>query len=68
VLILLLGLSSFHLLWYIFSLAHRGVIHVSFRDDDRLQQFLTGMHEEGFSLPDDVPDATFKVPDWMKHE
>jgi hypothetical protein len=47
---------------------HHGVIHVSFRDDEGLQKFITRMREEKFPLPNDLPDTTFKMPDWMKHE
>ena len=51
---------------YIMETDHHDAVHVSFRDDERLQHFITGMREQKFYLPDDVPDATFKVPGWTK--
>lgn len=44
---------------------HHGVIHVSFRTDDSLSLFVNEMDRRGFRLPSEVPDSTFKQPDWM---
>jgi hypothetical protein len=44
------------------------VVHVSFRDGEDLERFVGDMENRGFPLPDEVPDATFKTPDWMKGE
>ena len=38
----------------------------SFRTEDSLNRCIEEMARRGFSLPDEVPDATFKQPDWMK--
>jgi hypothetical protein len=45
---------------------HHGVIHVSFGSSDDVQAFIQFMAERGFILPDELPDATFKRPEWMK--
>jgi hypothetical protein len=45
---------------------HYGVVHVSFRGSDDVRAFIRFMAERGFILPDELPDATFKVPEWMK--
>ncbi len=52
----------------IMRVSHHDVVHVAFRQVDDLQRFVHGMTEEKFPLPDHVPDATFKVPDWMKRD
>jgi hypothetical protein len=44
---------------------HHEVIHVVCRDAADIQRWIEGMEDEGFSLPDAVPDSTFKVPSWM---
>jgi hypothetical protein len=44
---------------------HHDVIHVSFPAGADLQRWVAKMSEEGFDLPDDVPDQTFKRPSWM---
>lgn len=51
---------------FIVQTDHHGVIHVSFKDAKDMKQFIKNMSENGFPLPNDVPDATFKYPDWMK--
>jgi hypothetical protein len=51
---------------YILQTDHHAVIHVTFRSGDDVEVFVASMHERGFPLPDDVPDATFKQPSWMK--
>jgi hypothetical protein len=44
---------------------HHGVVHASFRSEDTMAEFVRFMDAEGFALPDEPPDPTFKVPDWM---
>ena len=44
---------------------HHEAVHVSFADEGRVGPFVTHMADRGFPLPDDLPDATFKRPDWM---
>jgi hypothetical protein len=51
---------------YLLQTDHHEVIHVSFRTDGDLEEFVSGMDARGFPLPDAVPDATFKQPSWMK--
>jgi hypothetical protein len=51
---------------YILKTDHHDVIHVSFRNSADVDVWISQMQERGFSLPTDVPDATFKQPDWMK--
>jgi len=45
---------------------HHDVVHVSFRDKATMEKFIIAMAEKGFELPEDIPDDTFKRPDWMK--
>jgi len=45
---------------------HHEVVHVSFPSGGDLQKWVVKMSEEGFDLPEDFPDATFKRPSWMK--
>lgn len=45
---------------------HHGVIHLGFRTEDSLTGCVEEMKRRGFLLPDEVPDATFKQPRWMK--
>jgi hypothetical protein len=44
---------------------HHEVVHASFRSEAMMTTFIQFMESEGFSLPDEPPDSTFKVPDWM---
>ena len=53
---------------YIIQTDHHDAVHVSFRDEQRLQRFIDGMKEKKFNLPDHIPDPTFKTPDWMKKD
>ncbi|NBB95734.1 MAG: hypothetical protein GVY16_08340 [Planctomycetes bacterium] len=53
---------------YILQTDHHAVIHVSFRDANDTTAFVDGMKEEDFVLPDDLPDPTFKMPEWMGKE
>ncbi len=47
---------------------HHGVIHASFKAKALMIAHIRRMKEQGFPLPDEVPDATFKVPEWMQKE
>lgn len=51
---------------WIIQTDHHDVIHVSFRHPEDLERFAKEMEDRGFPLPDKVPDATFKTPNWMK--
>jgi len=51
---------------YIAKTDHHGVIHVSFRDSDDMQAFVRFLAERKILLPEELPDATFKRPEWMK--
>lgn len=44
---------------------HHDVIHVSFAADDDLRHWVSKMAEEEYDLPKELPDATFRRPDWM---
>jgi hypothetical protein len=44
---------------------HHDVVHVQFRDAAGVEPFVEHMAREGYALPDDVPDDTFKRPGWM---
>jgi hypothetical protein len=50
---------------HIMQTDHHNVVHVSFRDKDTLRSFVAKLKEEEFVLPDHLPDATFKKPEWM---
>src|SRR4029078_8117388 len=45
---------------YLIQTDHHDVIHVSFRQPADLEHWVKVMETEGFPLPEDVPDATFK--------
>jgi len=47
---------------------HHGVIHVSFRTEESLNECVEEMARRGFPLPKEVPDPTFKQPEWMKED
>lgn len=51
---------------YIVQTDHHNVVHVAFRDPADVATWVTQMGERGFFLPEDVPDATFKKPAWMR--
>jgi hypothetical protein len=44
---------------------HHDVIHASFRNGANLGRYVDDMARAGFPLPTDVPDQTFKTPNWM---
>jgi hypothetical protein len=41
-------------------------LHVSFHNHEDLDKSVKEMKEEGFPLPGEIPDPTFKRPEWMK--
>lgn len=45
---------------------HHDVVHVSFRDQASMRKYIHAMQDHRFELPKDLPDGTFKRPDWMK--
>jgi hypothetical protein len=51
---------------YILQTDHHDVIHISFRTSEEVDRWVSVMAERGFSLPDEVPDETFKRPGWMQ--
>jgi hypothetical protein len=53
---------------YILQTDHHNVIHVSCRTSAHVDEWVRQMEERGFALPMEVPDSTFKTPDWMKGE
>lgn len=46
-------------------LGHHGEMAVHFASEESLALFEAGMASEGYLLPDETPDATFKRPPWM---
>jgi hypothetical protein len=53
---------------YIFQTDHHNVVHVSFRNAAEIDEWVAEMERRGFPLPEELPDATFKEPDWMKRD
>ncbi len=53
---------------YLVQTDHHDAIHVCFRAPEDLERWVEVMDTSGFPLPDDVPDATFKQPSWMKDD
>ena len=51
---------------YIVQTDHHNVIHVSCRTAADVDEVVSRMAARGFALPEDLPDATFKRPDWME--
>ena len=51
---------------YLVQTDHHDAIHVCFRAAEDLEHWVKVMETRGFPLPDDVLDATFKQPSWMK--
>lgn len=47
------------------KVSHHDVVHVEFRSEGDLNAGVSKMSENGFLLPDDLPDETFKRPSWM---
>ena len=50
----------------ILKVDHHGVVHVQFRDPDDVEVWVAAMAERNFPLPDELPDETFKRPNWIK--
>jgi hypothetical protein len=44
---------------------HHGVVHVGFKDESSLNSFIDEMAKKDILLPNEIPDETFKKPDWM---
>lgn len=51
---------------YLMQISHHNVVHVHFRSSADRVAYVSGMQEWGFNLPDELPDATFKRPSWLK--
>jgi hypothetical protein len=51
---------------YLLQTDHHEVIHVEFRDAEDVKPWVTQMEGRGFSLPEELPDETFKQPEWMQ--
>jgi hypothetical protein len=51
---------------YIMMTDHHGVVHVRFKRPETVDDFIAAMDKAGFPLPDELPDGTFKMPDWMR--
>jgi hypothetical protein len=49
----------------ILKTSHHDVVEAYFENVDRMSAFVQGMADEGFDLPRDLPDETFRRPDWM---
>ena len=47
---------------------HHNVVHVEFRDIKDLSRSVKMMEARGFPLPEDLPDETFKRPEWLVRE
>lgn len=45
---------------------HHDVIHVESAEESLIDPFVAHMAAEDYHLPSDVPDWTFKRPEWMK--
>jgi hypothetical protein len=46
--------------------SHHGELSVHFPDEARLERFQQSMLQAGYDLPTDLPDGTFKCPEWLK--
>jgi hypothetical protein len=51
---------------FILQTDHHNVIHVSYRSSADVDEWVRQMEGRGCALPEEVPDSTFKRPDWMK--
>jgi hypothetical protein len=47
------------------QLSHHDVVHVSASTTDRIKAIVSAMASAKYPLPDEIPDATFKRPQWM---
>jgi len=50
---------------YILQTDHHGVVHAEFANCDDLRRSISKMSDAGFDLPRELPDPTFRSPDWM---
>ncbi len=50
---------------YIIRISHHAVVHVEARNTALTQSLVAHMASQGWDLPTDVPDSTFKIPSWM---
>jgi hypothetical protein len=50
---------------HILKTDHHDVVHVLFPPGGDLEHWVSRMSDEGFDLPHEPPDATFKRPAWM---
>jgi hypothetical protein len=46
--------------------SHHGELAAHFPNEARLERFRQAMLEEGYDLPSDLPDESFKSPAWLK--
>jgi hypothetical protein len=54
---------------FVLKTDHHEVVHVKFRDAQDVAPWVEELKSRGFSLPDELPDETFKPPPWMgSHE
>jgi len=44
---------------------HHDVVHATFRDSSDLASFVSAMETRSFELPQELPDSSFKRPDWI---
>jgi hypothetical protein len=44
---------------------HHDVIHAECRSEERVRELVAHMAAEGYELPGEPPDWTFKRPAWM---
>ena len=53
---------------YLICLSHHGVVHVQCRESALVEPLVAHMEAEGYPLPSEVPDDTFKTPTWMPRD
>jgi len=46
--------------------SHHDVVHASCATSAGIESFVSAMAEARYELPDELPDATFKKPSWMR--
>jgi hypothetical protein len=45
---------------------HHDVVHVEFAEEGRVAPYIEHMKRKGYDLPAELPDWTFRKPDWMR--
>ena len=50
---------------FIVRISHHAVLHVECRTAELVEPLVRHMASQGWDLPTDVPDPTFKIPTWM---